>query len=53
MGPDSLTSAHRRSIGIALKLFDDLLAADYLDEQSRRLSELTMRLMDRLRRSGG
>ncbi len=120
LGPDSLTSAHRRSIGIRLKLFDDLIqslradalddetlvelgaavaemaavtgaekprskggelnaklaqmlvhameldsrrlraygelppeAADYLDEQSRRLSELTMRLMDSLPRSGG
>jgi hypothetical protein len=120
VGPDSFTSAHRRSIGIALKLFDDLIrslradgldnetlmeleaaaaemaavtgaegprpkggelnaklaqmlvhameldsrrlraygellpeAADYLDEQSRRLSELTIRLMDRLRRTGG
>jgi hypothetical protein len=116
MGPDSFTSAHQRSIGVALKLFDDLLrslraegfedeslsplqaavaeivevtgaekprprgnelnaklaqmlvyaleldsrhlraygelsaeAADYLDEQSRRLSELTMRLMDTTR----
>jgi hypothetical protein len=114
MGPDSFTEAHQRSIGIALKLFDDLIrsvrgdgveddslsaleaalaeiaevtgakgprpkgnelhaklaemlvhameldsrrlraygelpadAAAYLDEQSRRLSELTMRLIDR------
>lgn len=120
MGPDSFSSAHRRSIGIALKLVDDLIrgvradgledealaelqaavaeiaemtgaekprqsgnelnaklaqmlvhameldsrrlraygelpaeAAEYLDEQSRRLSELTMRLMDHRRHSGG
>jgi hypothetical protein len=113
MGPDSFTHVQQRSIGIALKLFDDLIrsvcadgledeslsalqaavreiaevtgakaprpkgnelqaklaqmlvhameldsrhlraygelpaeAADYLDEQSRRLSELTMRLID-------
>jgi hypothetical protein len=113
MDPDSFTGAHQRSIGIALKLFDDLIrsvradgledeclsalqaavaeiaevtgakapppkgnelhaklaqmlvyameldsrrlraygelpaeAADYLDEQSRRLSELTMRLIN-------
>jgi hypothetical protein len=113
MGPESFSSAHRRSIGIALKLIDDLLrgvraggveaealsqvqaalaeiagatgaelprpragelnaqlaqmlvhaleldshhlraygelpddAAAYLDEQSRHLSELTMRLID-------
>ena len=114
MGPDSFTDAQQRSIGVALKLFDDLIrsvradgledeslstlqsalaeiagvtgakaprprgnelhaklaqmlvhameldsrrllgygelsaeAADYLDEQSRRLSELTMQLIDR------
>jgi hypothetical protein len=113
MGPDSFTDAHQRSIGVGLKLFDDLVrtvradgledeslstlqaalaeiaavtgaerprpqgnelnaklaqmlvyameldsshlraygalpdeAADYLDEQSRRLSDLTMRLID-------
>jgi hypothetical protein len=113
MGPDSFTEAQRRSIGVVLKLFDELIrslrsdgldedslslleaalaeiaevtgakaprpkgnevhaklaqmlvhameldarrlraygelsveAADYLDEQSRRLTELTMRLID-------
>ena len=114
MGPDSFTEAQQRSIGVALKLLDDLIrsvradgvedeslsllqaalaeiaevtgarpprpqgnelhaklaqmlvhameldsrrlraygelapeAAEYLDEQSRRLTELTMRLMDK------
>ena len=114
MGPDSFTDAHQRSIGIALRLFEDLIRSlradglaeeplsalqgavaeiaevtgakaprprgnevqaklaqmlvyameldsrslrgygelsaevgDYLDEQSRRLSELTMQLIDR------
>lgn len=37
MSPDSFTSAQRRSIGIALKLFDDLirgLRADGLEDES-------------------
>lgn len=37
MGPDSFTDAHQRSIGIALKLFDDVIRsvrADGLEEES-------------------